>query len=59
MIYLFGIFQIELFGAPSGRLLHTFKGEWLNSVCSINAFHPTIPILAGGNSSGRVHIFRP
>jgi len=51
--------RIELFGAPSGRLLHTFKGEWLNSVCSINAFHPTVPILAGANSSGRVHIFRP
>jgi len=51
--------RIELFGAPSGRLLHNFKSEWLNSVCSINAFHPTVPILAGGNSSGRVHIFRP
>lgn len=50
--------RIELYGAPDGKLLHNFKGDSLASVCSINAFHPTVPILAGGNSSGRVHVFR-
>jgi len=48
-----------MFDAPSGQLLHTFGGEWLASVTSINAFHHSLPIFAGGNSSGRVHVFRP
>ncbi|XP_046452338.1 WD repeat-containing protein 76-like [Daphnia pulex] len=50
--------RVELYGAPSGTLLHNFNGDFLASVTSINAFHPTVPIFAGGNSSGRVHIFR-
>ncbi|XP_057375972.1 WD repeat-containing protein 76-like [Daphnia carinata] len=50
--------RVELYGAPTGTLLHNFSGDFLGSVTSINAFHPTVPIFAGGNSSGRVHIFR-
>lgn len=34
------------------------KGEFLGSVCSRNACHPSQNVVAGGNSSGRVHIFR-
>ncbi|XP_006831942.1 PREDICTED: WD repeat-containing protein 76 [Chrysochloris asiatica] len=41
----------------TGKLLHSFDGECLASVCSINAMHPTRYILAGGNSSGKVHVF--
>lgn len=48
-----------MYGAPSGQLLHNFSGEFLSSVCSINAFHPTLPVFAGGNSSGRLHVFQP
>lgn len=33
-------------------------GENLASVCSRNCFHPSKNIFAGGNSSGRVHLFR-
>lgn len=40
------------------RLLYNLQNEWLQSVCSRNAFHPSQNIVAGGNSSGRVHIFR-
>ncbi|KAI9554166.1 hypothetical protein GHT06_019438 [Daphnia sinensis] len=50
--------RVELYGAPTGTLLHNFSGDFLGSVLSINAFHPTVPIFAGGNASGRVHIFR-
>ena len=32
--------------------------ENLNSICSRHAFHPNRNVLASGNSSGRVHIFR-
>ncbi|XP_007472513.2 WD repeat-containing protein 76 isoform X1 [Monodelphis domestica] len=43
----------------SGELVHSFiDEECLASVCSINVMHPTQNILAGGNSSGRIHIFK-
>ncbi|XP_013390792.1 WD repeat-containing protein 76 [Lingula anatina] len=49
--------RIELFDT-SGHLIHTFTdGDYLGSVCSINAFHPTRNILVGANSSGRLHVF--
>ncbi|ESO97818.1 hypothetical protein LOTGIDRAFT_228373 [Lottia gigantea] len=50
--------RIEMF-SDEGTLVKTFSNEdYLGSVCSINAFHPSLNILAGANSSGRVHVFR-
>ncbi|KAM9374911.1 WD repeat-containing protein 76 [Phaethornis superciliosus] len=50
--------QIEVF-QDTGKLLHSFYNEdCLASVCSINIFHPTKNILVGGNSSGRLHVFK-
>ncbi|XP_020737092.1 WD repeat-containing protein 76 isoform X2 [Odocoileus virginianus] len=49
--------RVEIFH-ETGKWVHSFLGgECLASVCSINAMHPTQYILAGGNSSGRVHVF--
>ncbi|XP_041367675.1 WD repeat-containing protein 76-like [Gigantopelta aegis] len=48
--------QIEIF-SDTGQLLKAFSDVSLNSVCSINMVHPSRNILAGGNSSGRVHVF--
>ncbi|XP_069480291.1 WD repeat-containing protein 76 isoform X2 [Ambystoma mexicanum] len=49
--------QIEIFH-ESGELVHAFTNEdYLGSVCSINALHPTRNLLVGGNSSGRLHVF--
>ncbi|XP_029431724.1 WD repeat-containing protein 76 [Rhinatrema bivittatum] len=49
--------RIEVFH-ESGQLIHAFyDAEYLCSVCSINAMHPTRNLLAGANSSGRVHLF--
>ncbi|KAF6041308.1 WDR76 [Bugula neritina] len=50
--------QIDLIGCD-GKLLHTFhdNGDLLQSVTSLNAFHPSLPFMAGGNSSGRVFVF--
>ena len=49
--------RVEVFH-ETGKWVHSFLGgECLASVCSINAVHPTRYILAGGNSSGRVHVF--
>ncbi|XP_074091373.1 WD repeat-containing protein 76 isoform X2 [Macrotis lagotis] len=43
----------------SGELIHSFfDGEYLGSVCSINVMHPSQNILVGGNSSGRIHVFK-
>lgn len=39
-------------------MIHTLSSEFLNSVCSRNAFHNTKHIIACGNSSGRIHVFR-
>ena len=38
-----------------GRLT---DANWSASVQSLYAFHPTLPLLAGGNSSGRVYLWR-
>ena len=53
------MFQIELFSVD-GKLVKAFTDgqENLASVCSLNVFHPTRNILIGGNSSGRVHVFK-
>ncbi|XP_035670325.1 WD repeat-containing protein 76-like isoform X2 [Branchiostoma floridae] len=49
--------QMELFDDKS-TLLHTYTDpDYLTSICSIIAFHPTQFLLAGGNSSGRMHVF--
>ncbi|XP_023971358.1 WD repeat-containing protein 76 isoform X1 [Physeter macrocephalus] len=49
--------RVEIFH-ERGKWVHSFLGgECLASVCSINAMHPTRYILAGGNSSGKIHVF--
>eukprot|EP00428_Durinskia_dybowskii_P067383 CAMPEP_0170378152 /NCGR_PEP_ID=MMETSP0117_2-20130122/12660_1 /TAXON_ID=400756 /ORGANISM="Durinskia baltica, Strain CSIRO CS-38" /LENGTH=582 /DNA_ID=CAMNT_0010633511 /DNA_START=63 /DNA_END=1811 /DNA_ORIENTATION=+ len=40
------------------NLLVNLEDDLLGSVCSRNAFHPTLNVVAGGNSSGRIHLFR-
>ncbi|NWZ19019.1 WDR76 protein, partial [Asarcornis scutulata] len=50
--------QIEVY-QDTGKLLHSFYNiDCLGSVCSINVVHPSKNILAGGNSSGRLHVFK-
>ncbi|XP_019500396.1 PREDICTED: WD repeat-containing protein 76 [Hipposideros armiger] len=49
--------QVEIFHETGKRVHSFFNGEYLVSVCSINAMHPTRYILAGGNSSGKIHVF--
>jgi WD repeat-containing protein 76 len=57
--------RIEIFNVtdnhstkPNVSLLKSLEAEYLGSVCSRNCFHPSLDIVVGGNSSGRVHIFR-
>ncbi|XP_075063610.1 WD repeat-containing protein 76 isoform X2 [Mixophyes fleayi] len=49
--------QIEVFYA-NGEKVHTLKDtDNLLSLCSINAIHPARDLVAGGNASGRLHVF--
>uniref|UniRef100_A0A8C3CPS8 WD repeat-containing protein 76 n=1 Tax=Cairina moschata TaxID=8855 RepID=A0A8C3CPS8_CAIMO len=50
--------QIEVY-QDTGKLLHSFYNiDYLGSVCSINVVHPSRNTLVGGNSSGRLHVFK-
>jgi len=49
--------QIELFDDNLSLVQKFRDDEFLGSVCSLNALHPSRNILVGGNSSGRVHVF--
>ncbi len=57
---------IEVFTASAGTASAvaslstplTLRSDWLASVCSRNAVHPTQDIIAAANSSGRVHVLR-
>uniref|UniRef100_A0A8C5U2S5 WD repeat-containing protein 76 n=1 Tax=Malurus cyaneus samueli TaxID=2593467 RepID=A0A8C5U2S5_9PASS len=50
--------KIQVF-QDTGKLLHSFYNTvCLTSVCSINVVHPSQNILVGGNSSGRLHVFK-
>jgi hypothetical protein len=40
------------------NLLTAIYNDNLASVCSRNCFHPSLDIIVGGNSSGKVHILR-
>lgn len=48
---------IELFDA-SGNLITKVIGEPLGSVSSRCCFHKSLPVVLGGNSSGRLHVLR-
>ncbi|XP_071041328.1 WD repeat-containing protein 76 isoform X5 [Parasteatoda tepidariorum] len=49
--------RIEIFNANGNNVFNFKNDEYLNSVTSINEFHPSLNVLAGGNSSGKVFIF--
>ncbi|CAO2579116.1 WD repeat-containing protein 76, partial [Lemmus lemmus] len=48
--------RMEVFH-ETGKSVYSFLGECLVSVCSLSVMHPTRYVLAGGNSSGRLHVF--
>ncbi|XP_040198129.1 WD repeat-containing protein 76-like [Rana temporaria] len=49
--------QIEVYH-EDGNLVDNLWDEKLTTVCSSNVMHPTRNIVVGGNSSGRLHVFR-
>ena len=39
------------------KTVHSLRSENLNSLATVNVGHRTLPIIVGGNSSGRIHVF--
>ena len=58
LIFYFLDQQIDIFSSEqrSTALMH-LTHENLNSVNSLNVFHPSVNMLAGGNSSGKVYLW--
>jgi len=52
------IWSCENESKPTLKVVASIMGTEVSSVCSRMAFHPTLRIVAGGNSSGRVHVAR-
>ena len=50
--------QIDVYSDQGDHFPMSDKGEYLASVCSIVKCHPSQDIVVGGNSSGRVHVFK-
>ncbi|CAF0985203.1 unnamed protein product [Adineta ricciae] len=48
--------QITVFD-ENCKTVASLVSENLNSLATINVGHPTLPIIVGGNSSGRIHVF--
>ncbi|CAK4956581.1 unnamed protein product [Aphanomyces euteiches] len=49
---------IEIFGTTSPKPRQALLSDHFNSVHSINIFHPVLNVIVGGNSSGRVALWR-
>ncbi|KAK3611876.1 hypothetical protein CHS0354_021309 [Potamilus streckersoni] len=49
--------EIQIYGDDGYILRRLRSNEYLNSVCSLNVFHPTRSVVVGANSSGRLHVF--
>ena len=41
-----------------GSVHHLLMGQEMQAVCSTIVCHPTEPVIAGGNSSGKVYLYR-
>ncbi|XP_067012181.2 WD repeat-containing protein 76 [Anabrus simplex] len=49
---------IDVYGVH-GLLLRKIRDPLLTTILSVVQFHPSLDIIAGANSSGRVHVFMP
>lgn len=50
--------RIQIFHATRKNPIQELTSEYFNSVHSINVFHPVLDVIAGGNSSGRLCLWR-
>ncbi|KAJ0409434.1 hypothetical protein P43SY_002324 [Pythium insidiosum] len=51
--------RVQIFDATRKAPIQELTSDWFASVHSINVFHPSLNVIAGGNSSGRACLWRP
>lgn len=51
--------RLQIFDATRKNPVQELYSDLFNSVHSINVFHPKLNLIAGGNSSGRLCLWRP
>nr|XP_039259939.1 WD repeat-containing protein 76-like [Styela clava] len=49
--------KIDIYDSSANYVFEVSDPELLGTVCSINCFHKTRNIIAGGNSSGKIYLF--
>lgn len=50
--------QIEVFSSASGNRIKKLTHDNFSTITSLNAAHPILNVIAGGNSSGKVFVWR-
>jgi WD repeat-containing protein 76 len=49
---------VDILDAKTGELTGQLSGEGMTAIPARNCVHPTLPVLAAGTASGRVHVYR-
>lgn len=49
--------KLQIYGIH-GQPVYNLTSDHLVTIPAVHAWHPTLPLIAGANSSGRVHVFR-
>ena len=47
-----------MFGVADGQIVHSFQ-DVSHELCNLNAFHSSLPILAGATRASSVYLYRP
>ncbi|XP_014249722.1 WD repeat-containing protein 76-like [Cimex lectularius] len=50
--------RLQVYGSD-GKIIAELKDDSMTTISPVIAIHPTLTIIAGGNNSGRVHLFWP
>ena len=49
--------EVEIYDAAKGARIGALTSEWLTAVPTLNAVHPTRPLILSGTASGRLHLW--
>lgn len=49
---------VDVIDAADGTMAAQLRGEGMTAIAARNCVHPTLPVLAAGTASGRLHIYR-
>ncbi|XP_026271330.1 WD repeat-containing protein 76-like [Frankliniella occidentalis] len=50
--------KLQIYGIHGQPVYNLTSNEHLLTIPAVHAWHPTLPLIAAGNASGRVHVFR-